>query len=313
MPMGGPSGGNGGRGGNVVFVATKSENTLLSLRFRPRILAGHGNAGEAGRRTGAQGDDVVVMVPVGTVIRDSADGTLLADMSSDGQEFVVLRGGRGGLGNMNFATPTRQAPDFAEPGEPGQEADLDLELRLLADVGLLGFPNAGKSTLISRVSAARPKVADYPFTTLEPSLGVVQVPGTYQTFVMADIPGLIEGAAEGVGLGHRFLRHVDRCRILLHLIALDPTDELAHGDVVQRYDTIMGELRRWEGELATRPQIILLSKTDLVLPEEAEAARTLLTARGLEVFCASAVSGDGIHDLIFRLAKAVTTPPGAAG
>jgi len=301
VPKGGPSGGDGGRGGDVVFVATKDLNTLHHLRFTPQLRAKRGADGGTANKTGRGGEDKVVRVPVGTVVRDGA-GELLADLAEDGARVVVLEGGRGGRGNARFASSTNRAPLRADPGEPGRSAELFLELKLLADVGLLGFPNAGKSTLISRLSAARPKVAAYPFTTLEPSLGVVQVPGSYRTFVVADIPGLIEGAAEGAGLGHRFLRHVERCRCLLHLLSLDPLEDAVHGEPVARLDKLNGELAGYDPGLASRPQVILLSKLDLVDPATVDPLQQRLEARGLTVVRGSSVTGAGIDELIFALA-----------
>lgn len=305
VPQGGPSGGDGGRGGDVVFHATRDRNTLLHLRYKQHVKAQDGRPGGPSNKHGAGGDDAVVEVPVGTLVRHGRTGAVLADLTEHDQRQVILEGGRGGAGNARFKTSTRQAPDFAKGGQPGQEAELVLELKLLADVGLLGFPNAGKSTLISRLSKARPKVAAYPFTTLAPSLGVVQIPGTYDSFVMADIPGLIEGAAEGAGLGHRFLKHVERCALLLHLVSMDPLEESATGPVQERFATILSELQRFDPALARRPQVVLLSKADLASDEEIEATRAAFEAEGHPVFVASSVTGDGLDPLVFELAERV--------
>lgn len=311
VPKGGPAGGDGGRGGHVIFVATEDENTLLSLRFRADLRAGNGEHGGTSRKTGADGADQRIVVPVGTIVRSAETGEVLADLSTPGVEWIALRGGRGGRGNCHFTTSTRQAPDFAEDGEAGLDAELDLELKLLADVGLLGFPNAGKSTLISVVSAARPKVAAYPFTTLEPSLGVVQVPGTFRSFVMADIPGLIEGAAEGAGLGHRFLRHVERCRLLLHLVSLDPLEEEGTGALDARIHTLEQELERFDPELARRPRVLVLSKADLLSDEEIEAKRAVLADRFGPALVVSAATGAGVRELIREVANRLDSAPAA--
>src|SRR6516225_8901186 len=238
VPRGGPSGGDGGRGGDVIMVCSEHANTLLQFRFNPEHKAERGRHGEGSQRTGAEGRSIEVAVPVGTIVYDEATGERLYDFTKPGERFVVAHGGKGGRGNQHFATPTHQAPTEHEPGRPGEEKHLRLELKLLADVGLVGFPNAGKSTLISRISAARPKIADYPFTTLEPNLGVVQLPN-YRSFVVADIPGLIEGAHEGHGLGIQFLRHVERTKLLVHLVDVSET---TGRDPVHDFEIIMQEL-----------------------------------------------------------------------
>lgn len=298
VPKGGPAGGDGGRGGHVIFEATPDENTLLPLRFQAEARAGHGEHGGTSRRTGADGADVIISVPVGTVVRDSASGEVVADLCEGGQRWIALKGGHGGRGNCQFTTSTRQAPDFAEDGGDGQQATFDLELKLLADVGLLGFPNAGKSTLVSVVSAARPKVAPYPFTTLEPSLGVVQVPGTFRSFVMADIPGLIEGAADGAGLGLRFLRHVERCRLLLHLVSLDPMDAEGTGSPEARIAAIERELVSFDEQLASRPRIVVLTKGDVCDPDEAAEWAASLRDKHGSVPIISAATGLGVRELV---------------
>ena len=294
VPRGGPSGGDGGNGGSVILVADDQLSTLLDLRYQKTYKAAHGEPGSGRDKYGAGAPDVLVRVPVGTVVHDEESGELLADLSAVGQRFVAAQGGKGGRGNIHFATSTNQSPTKAEPGEPGQERRLRLELKLLADAGLIGYPNVGKSTFISAVSRARPKVADYPFTTLVPNLGVVGLPGG-RSFVLADIPGLIEGASEGHGLGHRFLRHVERTRVLLHLIEVsaDPGRDPLHD-----YDVINRELERYSPELAQRPQIVALSKMDLTETREAfEAWRQRFAARGVTLHAVSAATGQGTREL----------------
>ncbi|MFK7987033.1 MAG: GTPase ObgE [Sandaracinaceae bacterium] len=297
-PLGGPSGGDGGRGGSVVLQADPRLGTLMDFRYRKRLEAKSGEPGRGKDQYGKAGPDLIVRVPVGTQVFDAEDGALLADLKEDDAEVVIAEGGRGGRGNIHFATPTDRAPRKAEPGEPGVRRKLRFELKLLADVGLLGFPNVGKSTLIARVSRARPKIADYPFTTLAPNLGVVSR-DIDRSFVIADIPGLIEGAAEGHGLGHRFLRHVERCRVLLHLLTLDPDPEREPG---RDFDVLMGELRRFDPELAARPMLVAVSKTDL--PDVREALDELTSAmdeRGHTVHAFSAATGEGIEPLLDAL------------
>ncbi|MBE3590473.1 MAG: GTPase ObgE [Firmicutes bacterium] len=305
VPRGGPDGGDGGRGGDVVLRADARLNTLFEFRHRRLLRAERGRNGEGGQRRGKDGEDLVVPVPVGTLVYDDATGELLADLTEDGQEAVVARGGRGGRGNARFASSVRRAPRLAERGEPGEERVLRLELKLLADVGLLGFPNAGKSTLLSVVSAARPKVADYPFTTLEPNLGVVAWSGG--SFVMADIPGLIEGAHRGAGLGDEFLRHVERCRLLLHLVDAAGVEGR---DPVAALHAIDAELRAYRAELAERPQWIVATKIDL---PEAEAGSERLRAEaarlGRRFFAVSAVTGRGVRELVEAAAQALLELP----
>ncbi len=305
VPRGGPDGGDGGKGGDVVFVATSDLNTLHQLRFSPLLKAKHGRHGGTNNKTGRGGEDKVVRVPVGTLIRELKTGAVVADLVEDGQSEIVVQGGRGGRGNARFKSSRNRAPLRRDLGEEGRTVELMLELKLLADVGLLGFPNAGKSTLISRISAARPRVAAYPFTTLEPSLGVVEVPGEWRTFVVADIPGLIEGAAEGVGLGHQFLRHVERCRVLLHLLSLDPLEDEVSGAPEDRFDKLNRELERYDAELSQRPQVVLLSKLDLADPDRVADLTARFEARGLTVVAASSVTGEHIRKLIFALSAAV--------
>src|SRR5690242_18901240 len=258
VPRGGPSGGDGGRGGDVYLVANEHVNTLLHLRYNPEHKGQRGRHGEGSNRTGHEGESVEVQVPVGTVVWDDASGDRLFDFTEPGQRFLAAKGGRGGKGNARFATATHQAPTEHEPGKPGEERRLRLELKLLADVGLVGFPNAGKSTLISRISAARPKIADYPFTTLEPQLGVVKL-DDFTSFVVADIPGLIEGAHLGHGLGMQFLRHIERTKLLVHLVDVS---EASGRDPVQDFDTVMRELESFSPELVRKPMLVVASKID---------------------------------------------------
>lgn len=294
VPRGGPDGGDGGPGGDVIFEAGEGESTLLRFRYASQFAADRGRHGEGSNKTGRSGADRVVPVPVGTVVYDEDRQQLLADLCEPGQRFVAARGGRGGRGNPRFKSSVKQAPTRADPGEEGEKRKLRLELKLLADVGLLGFPNAGKSTLISRISAARPKIAAYPFTTLAPNLGVVDR-GDYRSFVVADIPGLIDGAHEGAGLGLRFLRHVERCRLLLHLVDLaDPSRA-----PVERIEALDAELAGYDARLAERPQMIVGTKLDATQDDEAREALVAWSAeRGLALHLISAVSGEGIDALV---------------
>jgi GTP-binding protein len=304
-PKGGPDGGDGGDGGSVILRADTSIGTLLDLRDHPHIKADRGRHGEGKRRHGARGQDRIVLVPPGTVVYDEED-VLIADLATAGHEVVAARGGKGGRGNVHFATPTRRAPAFSEKGEPGEERQLRLELRLLADVGLVGFPNAGKSTLISRISAARPKIADYPFTTLSPNLGVVR--HGESSFVVADIPGLVPGAHEGKGLGHRFLRHVRRAALLLFLIDLAAQDR----DPVHDFEVLRAELEAFDPELAERPYLVVATKVDALRERFEEVKAVVPEARPL-----SAVTGEGIPELLRDLATQVdearAIAPAAAG
>jgi GTP-binding protein len=296
QPRGKPEGGSGGAGGDVVLVADEAAATLLDLKRRPHRSAASGTHGSGDLQHGRTGDALEISVPVGTVVRDAA-GTVLADLAAPGQRVTVAKGGRGGSGNAALMSRAHAAPDFAEQGEYGEEVELTLELKLLADAALIGFPNAGKSTLISRVSAARPKVADYPFTTLEPNLGVVEVDG--RQFVLADIPGLIEGAAEGRGLGHEFLRHAERARALV--ILLDPSP-LQTDDVVTQHAVLTTELADHDATLAARPRVVVVSKADLV---EAAGAIEALAAEGIEARVISAATGVGLEALMHAVADAV--------
>jgi len=309
VPRGGPSGGDGGRGGDVILTATEHANTLLQFRFNPEHKAERGRHGEGSNRTGADGASREVQVPVGTVVYDDATGERLYDFTRPGETFTVARGGRGGRGNARFATSTHQAPTEHEPGRPGEEKRLRLELKLLADAGLVGFPNAGKSTLISRISAARPKIADYPFTTLEPNLGVVQLPN-FRSFVVADIPGLIEGAHQGAGLGIQFLRHIERTRLLVHLV--DVSDATGR-EPVRDFEIVLQELASFSQDLAAKPMILVASKIDAAQDGARIAAlRDLARERGLEFFEISSVTGQGIDALKFAMAERVMPPAPAA-
>ena len=301
VERGGPSGGDGGHGGSVVFVADENLTTLLDYRYQQHHRAKSGEHGMGSDMNGRSAPDLVLRVPVVTIVKDESTGEVLADLSEKGQRFIAAQGGKGGLGNMNFATSTRQAPRFAQEGKPGEERTLILELKLLADVGLVGFPNAGKSTLISRVSRARPKIADYPFTTLVPNLGLVQYRDE-RSFVMADIPGLIEGASEGAGLGHQFLRHVERCRVLIHLVDLFAQGE--GREPIRDFDVLQEELRKHSPDLAQKPQIVAANKIDL--PEARARLPELVAAmkrKGLAVFPISAATGEGLQPLIDEVAR----------
>ena len=299
VPRGGPSGGDGGRGGDVVLVADASLNTLLHLRYNPIHIAQRGLHGEGANRSGRTGEELIVRVPVGTQIFDATTGDLLHDLSHDGDRWLAARGGRGGFGNAHFTTSTNRAPRYHQTGSKGEEIDLQLELKLLADVGLVGFPNAGKSTFISTVSAARPKIADYPFTTLEPHLGVVDL-GDFRTFVIADIPGLIEGAHTGAGLGDRFLRHIERTKLLLHLVDVSSA---SGRDAVSDYETVNRELASYNQDLATRPQFVVATKIDaLDEPERLESLRQKAAAENKPFFAISSATGAGVRELVNGIA-----------
>jgi GTP-binding protein len=302
VPRGGPSGGDGGNGGSVWAVADPSYNTLYHLRHQNTYRAGRGEHGMGSNRHGKAGEDVEVRLPLGSVITDAETGERIADLVEAGQRVLLARGGNGGWGNQHFATPTRQAPRFAKPGLPGAECRIAVELKLLADVAIIGFPNAGKSTLISAISAAKPKIADYPFTTLAPHLGVV-TSHDQRTLVVADIPGLIEGAHRGAGLGIQFLRHVERCRLLCHLV-----DASASGDAGKDVATIEAELQRFSPEVARRPRVLVASKCDAVSdPERLASIREAARRRGLPVFEISAATHAGLAELVARLFREVGT------
>ncbi|WP_295421480.1 GTPase ObgE [uncultured Subdoligranulum sp.] len=292
VAAGGPDGGDGGRGGDIIFVADDNLSTLMDFRYKRKYTAPNGENGRAKRQSGADADDLVIRVPRGTVLKEAESGLVIADLSGD-QPVVVARGGRGGWGNSHFATPTRQIPKFAKPGLPGEDLHVQLELKVIADVGLIGFPNVGKSTLISILSAARPKIANYHFTTLTPVLGVVRV-GPEQSFVCADIPGLIEGAAQGVGLGHDFLRHVERCRLLLHVVDVSGCEGR---DPKQDFEQINRELAGFSAELAQRPQIVLGNKCDIATEEQVADFRAFVEAKGLTFLPISAATRQGVDGL----------------
>ncbi len=289
VPRGGPAGGDGGKGGDVILRADRQLSTLLDYRYQQHYRAERGQHGMGKNRTGRDGADLVLRVPLGTVVKDADTGELLGELVEDGEELIVAKGGRGGRGNAAFATATRQAPTYWEPGAEGEERRVALELKLIADVGLVGQPNAGKSTLLASISAARPKIADYPFTTLEPNLGVVQLPGS-RTFVVADIPGIIEGAHEGRGLGLRFLRHIERTRTLAYLIPVDSPD------VQAEYELLREELRSYSPELAEKPHCVVLSKTDVLGPDDSPPTIDAPDAWG--VYAISAVSRKGLGELL---------------
>src|SRR4051794_17199727 len=303
VPRGGPSGGDGGVGGSVYLESDEGLNTLLHLRYNPEHKAERGRHGEGSNRYGKDGEDAIVRVPVGTQVFDVESGDLIFDFTEPGQRFMAAKGGKGGWGNSHFATPTKQAPKYHYDGRPGQEKELQLELKLIADVGLVGFPNAGKSTLISVISAAKPKIADYPFTTLEPNLGVVDM-GDFRTFVVADIPGLIEGASDGAGLGHRFLRHVERTKLILHLVDVS---SISGRDPVSDYEIINRELSRYDEELGSRPQVVVATKIDaLDDPERLESLKAAAKRDRKPFFSISAVAHEGVKELVAAVSDAIT-------
>jgi GTP-binding protein len=309
VPRGGPSGGDGGRGGDVTLVSSQHYNTLLHLRYNPEHKGERGRHGEGSNRTGHTGASHEVAVPVGTVVYNNATGELLFDFTEAGQRFIAAKGGRGGRGNAQFAKPWHQAPTEHEQGYPGEERTLRLELKLLADAGLVGFPNAGKSTLISRISAARPKIADYPFTTLEPNLGVVQMPED-RSFVVADIPGLIEGAHEGHGLGIQFLRHVERTQVLVHMVDVSDT---TGRDPATDFSIICNELASYSDALAEKPMIVVASKIDAAQDEDRiRAVREIAADRGLAYVGISSVTGEGLDELKREIGRQVFAPKGAS-
>ena len=300
VPNGGPDGGDGGHGGNLIFEVDEGLNTLADFRHRRKFAAGNGEEGGKRNCSGKRGEDLILKVPAGTIIRDAATDRVIADMSGENTRQVVLRGGKGGLGNQHFATATMQAPKYAQPGQPGIELEVRLELKVIADVGLVGFPNVGKSTLLSRVSNARPKIANYHFTTLNPNLGVVDLDGA-SGFVIADIPGLIEGAAEGVGLGHDFLRHIERTKVMIHIV---DAASVEGRDPIEDIYAINKELESYNPELLKKPQVIAANKIDAIYDESVSAIPALkkeFEAKGIEVFPISAVSGKGIKELLYHV------------
>lgn len=302
IPRGGPDGGDGGRGGHFIIRAVRELNTLLDLRYHREYEAQNGEHGKGSRKHGKDGEDKIVLVPLGTLVKDDDSGEIIADLDEEGKEVIVARGGRGGQGNSHFATSTRQAPRYAQPGEPGEEKEITLELKLLADVGLIGLPNAGKSTLISVISAARPKIADYPFTTLVPNLGVVKMED-FKSFVVADIPGLIEGAHTGAGLGFQFLRHVERTSILLHLVDIS---DMLDSDPVEDFEKINKELVLYSPELAGRPMAVAGTKQDIAHEGmRLKALQDYCSDKGIAFFPMSAATGDGIRELVIYLSEKV--------
>lgn len=307
VPLGGPDGGDGGRGGNIIIRSDRNVTTLLDLKYHRRYLAENGAGGGASRMYGKDGKDIVLRVPVGTIIKERTSGKVYADLNTDGKEVLILRGGKGGKGNAKFATATRQAPDFAEPGMPGEEMEVILELKVLADVGLIGFPNVGKSTILSMVSEAQPKIADYHFTTLSPNLGVVNLKGI-NPFVIADIPGIIEGASEGIGLGIQFLRHIERTRILIHVVDVSGSEGR---DPIADFDNINNELKKYSEKLAERPQIIAANKADLLDNDETFAKfRAYVQNKGYDrIHLISAGANLGLIELMKDAAELLSKTP----
>jgi GTPase len=305
VPRGGPSGGDGGKGGDVIMESSERHNTLVHFRFNPEYKAERGRHGEGSNKSGREGADVVLKVPVGTIVYDEETGERVFDFSAPDQRMVIARGGRGGRGNARFATSVHQAPREHEPGRPGEEHNYRLELKLLADVGLVGYPNVGKSTLISRISAARPKIADYPFTTLEPNLGVVAVGDAKDeiSFVVADIPGLIEGAHTGSGLGVQFLRHIERTRLLVHLV--DVSDASGRPDVVKDVEVILGELASFGAHLEEKPMIMVASKIDVANKDKVAQLKRYCKKHKLKLYEISGVTGKGVEELKYASAEKV--------
>ena len=303
VPAGGPDGGDGGRGGDIIFQVDKGLNTLYDYRHSGRITAGNGGNGGGRRMHGADGADAVLKVPEGTVVRDAESGKVIVDMSGENQRVTVLKGGKGGIGNMHFATPTMQIPRYAKPGQPGIELQVILELKVIADVGLVGYPNVGKSTILSMVSNAKPKIANYHFTTLDPSVGIVDLPGT-GGFALADIPGIIEGASEGAGLGLRFLQHLDRTRVLIHVV---DAASVEGRDPVEDIRTINEEMQKYNPEILTRPWVIAANKVDAIVPEEGnedpvERIRRAFAPEGIPVYAVSAAENRGLKELMYGVA-----------
>ena len=293
VAAGGPDGGDGGRGGNVVFRADRNLSTLMDFKYKRKYVARNGEDGKGANMSGRGAEDLIVRVPIGTVIKDAESGLVIADISEENKDYIIAKGGKGGLGNQHFATPTHQIPRYAKPGFKGEEYNVTLELKLIADVGLIGFPNVGKSTLISTISSAKPKIANYHFTTLTPVLGVVRV-DEEASFVAADIPGIIEGASEGIGLGHDFLRHVERCRLLLHVVDVSGCEGR---NPIDDFNLINTELVSFSEELAKRPQIAIANKADIATEEQIEEFRTFCEEQGIQLFVISAATRQGIDEL----------------
>ena len=308
VSAGGPDGGDGGHGGNVVFRVDQGTNTLLAFRYKHKFIAARGGDGKGGKFHGATADDLIIMVPPGTLIKDAESGRVIHDMSeNDGADYTACKGGRGGWGNRHFATPTRQVPMFAKNGTQGEEREVILELKMLADVGIIGYPSVGKSSILACISAAKPKIADYHFTTLSPNLGVVRTVGE-QGFVAADIPGLIEGAADGAGLGHAFLRHVERCRLLLHVVDISCFEGR---DPIEDIKTINRELERYSKELSTRPQILIANKVDSLDPDivDVPAFEAYVKSLGVELLYVSAATGEGLDEMVQMVARRLRELP----
>lgn len=304
VPRGGPSGGDGGKGGSIVLVPDPKLGTLLDLKYRTNIVADNGRPGSGNNCHGADGKDIRIAVPLGTTVTDAATEELLADLTTPGEEWVAAKGGRGGLGNAHFATARNRTPTYAQEGEEGEERHLILELKLIAQVGLVGLPNAGKSTLLSKLTAATPKIAAYPFTTLSPNLGVLEYED-HARLTIADIPGLIEGASHGAGLGHRFLRHIERTRLLVHLVG-DEEGIFDPEDMLYKFDLVCQEMASYSDKLATKPQTVVITKIDLAIATELEKTREAFRARGLEPLCVSAMTGEGLEELREYLRRAVS-------
>ncbi len=307
---GGPDGGNGGKGGDIIFEVDEGLNTLVDYRHKRKFSAQDGEQGGKKRCHGGNGSDLVLKVPEGTVIKEAESNKVIADMSGDNRRQVILKGGKGGLGNMNFATPTMQVPKYAQPGQPSQELMVNLELKVIADVGLVGFPNVGKSTLLSRVTNAKPKIANYHFTTLNPNLGVVDLDGG-KGFVIADIPGLIEGASEGIGLGHEFLRHIERTKVMIHMVDAASTEGR---DPIEDIYKINEELKAYNEEIAARPQVIAANKIDAIFEGDEDPVQKIrdeFEPQGIKVFAISAVSGKGLKELLYYVRELLDTVPEA--
>lgn len=303
---GGPDGGNGGRGGSIVFQADSNLSTLSNFRYKKKFFASNGQNGASGKKSGKSAEDLIIKVPHGTLVRDAENGKIIADISSD-EPFVILKGGRGGAGNMNFAGPVKQSPRFSKPGEKGLELEVTLELKLLADVGLVGYPNVGKSTIISILSEAKPQIANYHFTTLSPILGVVKY-DSEKSFVMADIPGLIEGAWKGIGLGHKFLRHVERCRLLLHVVDVSGSEGR---DPCQDFDIINNELEKFSKELSKRPMLVVANKCDIATEEQIQNFRNYISEKGYQLIEISAAQNKGLKNMLNIVVQKLSTLPPA--
>lgn len=306
IAAGGPDGGDGGRGGNVIFRVELGMTTLMDFKYKRKYAAQNGEDGQRRRRKGKSGDDIIIKVPQGTVVRDARTNRIIADVSTPDKDYILARGGNGGWGNDHFATAVRQTPNFAKNGQPGEEREIFLELKLLADAGLVGFPNVGKSTILARTTKADPKIANYHFTTLQPNLGVVDL-GEHRSFVLADIPGIIEGASEGVGLGHEFLRHIERTRILIHVVDVSSVEGR---DPVEDFDIINSELSKYDMALEERPQIVAANKTDIIQDEDAyNHFLEEMSARGVEVFPVSAATGKGVNELMLKVFEELSHLP----